>query len=393
MVKVNPHFQEMVQNYLFAEIASRVKTFCTKYPEKNVIKMGIGDVTLPLCPAAVDAMQEAVVEMGKKETFQGYPPYDGYDFLKNAIVEYYGLRGVTLAPDEVYVSDGAKSDVGNITDLFSQENKILIPDPVYPVYLDSNVLAGHKVSYINATEENGYLPLPDDSTDADIIYICSPNNPTGAVYTKDQLKVWVDYALDRGALLLVDSAYEAFITDPALPRSIFQIEGARKCAIEFCSFSKTAGFTGTRCGYMVIPNELVFEGQALGKLWLRRQATKYNGTAYIIQRGAAATLTAEGRAQTAEAIRYYLGNARIIMEFMDRKGISYTGGTNSPYIWLKCPGGMKSWEFFDELLNRAGVVGTPGAGFGINGEGRFRLTAFGSRENTLAAMDRLDQIL
>ena len=354
--------------------------------------MGIGDVTLPLAPAVVAALSEAVGEMGVKETFQGYPPYDGYPFLKNAISEYYRARGIDIDPSEVYVGDGAKSDVGNITDLFSNDNVVLVPDPVYPVYVDSNLMLNREIRYIDANEENGYLPLPDGRTVGDILYLCSPNNPTGAVYTREQLAQWVNFARERGSVILFDAAYEAFITDPSLPRSIFEIEGAAECAIELCSFSKTAGFTGTRCGYTVIPNRLMRDGVSLGKLWLRRQSTKYNGTAYIIQRGAAAVFTEAGHRQTREAIRYYLDNARIIMDFLKKKDISFTGGENSPYIWLKCPRGMESWEFFDYLLKSAAVVGTPGSGFGKNGNGRFRLTSFGNREDTLEAVERLDAI-
>ena len=313
--------------------------------------------------------------------------------MKNAVSGYYASRGLDIKPGEIYVSDGAKCDTGNITEIFSNDNIVLIPDPVYPVYVDSNIMFGRDIRYIDATEENGYLPLPDNNTAADIIYICSPNNPTGTVYTKRQLKAWVDFALDRGAVILFDAAYEAFVSDPSLPRSIFEIEGAKNCAIEFCSFSKTAGFTGTRCGYTVIPDSLVIDGVPLGKMWLRRQSTKYNGTAYIVQRGAAAVLSPEGLAQTRKAVEYYLENAKLIMEFFDKKNISYTGGLNSPYIWLKCPGNMSSWEFFDYLLNNAAVIGTPGSGFGKNGEGRFRLSSFGDRESTLEALDRLDKLL
>ena len=373
-------------------MANRAARFKGK-PGKKVISMGIGDVTLPLCPAVVKALSEAAAEMGAKETFRGYPPAAGYDFLKNAVSGYYASRGLDIKPGEIYVSDGAKCDTGNITEIFSNDNIVLIPDPVYPVYVDSNIMFGRDIRYIDATEENGYLPLPDNNTAADIIYICSPNNPTGTVYTKRQLKAWVDFALDRGAVILFDAAYEAFVSDPSLPRSIFEIEGAKNCAIEFCSFSKTAGFTGTRCGYTVIPDSLVIDGVPLGKMWLRRQSTKYNGTAYIVQRGAAAVLSPEGLAQTRKAVEYYLENAKLIMEFFDKKNISYTGGLNSPYIWLKCPGNMSSWEFFDYLLNNAAVIGTPGSGFGKNGEGRFRLSSFGDRESTLEALDRLDKLL
>ena len=393
MVKTNPNFGLLVENYLFADISKRVADFTAAGGNgQRVIKMGIGDVTLPLADAVSEAMHSAVSEIGVKETFQGYPPYDGYPFLKKAISDYYRARSIDIDPSEVYVGDGAKSDLGNITDLFSNDNIVLVPDPVYPVYVDSNLMLNREIRYLDANESNGYLPLPDDKTVGDIIYLCSPNNPTGAVYTHDQLAQWVAFAREHGSVILFDAAYEAFVTDPTLPRSIFEVPGAETCAIEFCSFSKTAGFTGTRCGYTVIPNALSVQGTQLGKLWLRRQSTKYNGTAYIIQRGAAAVFTEEGTRQTREAIRYYLDNARIIMDFLDKKGISYTGGENSPYIWLKCPNGMESWAFFDELLNKAAVVGTPGCGFGKNGNGRFRLTSFGNREDTLEAVSRLDAI-
>ena len=393
MLKPNRHYQDLTENYLFSEIARRVAVFKEANPAARVISMGIGDVTLPLCPAVTDAMGKAVAEMGDPATFQGYPPAVGYDFLKSAIARYYAERGIPVTERDVFVSDGAKSDTGNITDLFDNDNVVLIPDPVYPVYLDSNVMLGRTVRLIDATEENGYLPLPDERTEGDIIYLCSPNNPTGAVYTREGLKAWVDFALKNGSVILFDAAYEAFVRDPALPRSIYEIEGARACAIEFCSFSKTAGFTGTRCGYTIVPAELEAGGMNLSRMWLRRQSTKYNGTAYIVQRGAAAVFSPEGHAQTRANLRYYLDNARLIMAFLDKKGIPYTGGECSPYIWLKCPDGCTSWEFFDRLLNTAAVVGTPGSGFGRNGEGRFRLTSFGSREGTLEALDRLDALL
>ena len=392
MVKVNENYANLAQNYLFAEIARRVSAYKAANPDKKVISMGIGDVTRPLCKAVTDAMSAAVAEMADAATFQGYPPAVGYDFLINEIENYYTSRNIPVKAEDIFVSDGAKSDTGNITDIFSNDNAVLIPDPVYPVYMDSNVMLGRSISLIDATEDNGYLPLPDENTKGDIIYICSPNNPTGATYTRDQLKIWVDFALENGSVILFDAAYEAFVSDPELPRSIYEIPGARGCAIEFCSFSKTAGFTGTRCGYTIVPSELEFGGVKLAKLWTRRQSTKYNGTAYIIQRGAAAVFSPEGYAQTRENINYYRENARLIMEFMDKKGISYTGGKNSPYIWLKCPDGLGSWELFDKLLNSAAVVGTPGAGFGKNGEGRFRLTSFGSREGTVEALGRLDLI-
>lgn len=381
------------ESYLFSTIAKKVNEYKEQNPDKEIIRMGIGDVTLPLCKAVTDAMHEAVDEMGNAQTFHGYGPEQGYGFLKSAIKAYYEEKGVTLFEDDIFISDGAKSDLGNILDIFDKDNTALVPDPVYPVYVDTNIMIGRNVKFMNASEENGFLPLPDDSVKADIIYLCSPNNPTGAVYTKEQLEKWVAYALKNNAVILFDSAYEAFVQDKKLPRSIYEIEGAKKCAIEFCSFSKTAGFTGTRCGYTVVPSELVFEGKSLNKMWLRRQTTKFNGVPYIVQKGAAAVFTADGRAQIKENIDYYLGNAKIMADTLKELGIWFVGGENSPYIWLKCPNNMKSWDFFDYLLDNIQVVGTPGSGFGTNGEGFFRLTAFGSRENTKKAMERLKTLI
>ena len=381
------------ESYLFSTIAKKVNEYKEQNPDKEIIRMGIGDVTLPLCKAVTDAMHEAVDEMGNAQTFRGYGPEQGYGFLKSAIKTYYEEKGVTLFEDDIFISDGAKSDLGNILDIFDKDNTALVPDPVYPVYVDTNIMIGRNVKFMNASEENGFLPLPDDSVKADIIYLCSPNNPTGAVYTKEQLEKWVAYALKNNAVILFDSAYEAFVQDKNLPRSIYEIEGAKKCAIEFCSFSKTAGFTGTRCGYTVVPSELVFEEKSLNKMWLRRQTTKFNGVPYIVQKGAAAVFTADGRAQIKENIYYYLGNAKIMADTLKELGIWFVGGENSPYIWLKCPNNMKSWDFFDYLLDNIQVVGTPGSGFGTNGEGFFRLTAYGSRENTKKAMERLKTLI
>lgn len=381
------------ESYLFSTIAKKVNEYKEQNPDKEIIRMGIGDVTLPLCKAVTDAMHEAVDEMGNAQTFHGYGPEQGYGFLKSAIKTYYEEKGVTLFEDDIFISDGAKSDLGNILDIFDKDNTALVPDPVYPVYVDTNIMIGRNVKFMNASEENGFLPLPDDSVKADIIYLCSPNNPTGAVYTKEQLEKWVAYALKNNAVILFDSAYEAFVQDKKLPRSIYEIADAKKCAIEFCSFSKTAGFTGTRCGYTVVPSELVFEGKSLNKMWLRRQTTKFNGVPYIVQKGAAAVFTPDGRAQIKENIDYYLGNAKIMADTLKELGIWFVGGENSPYIWLKCPNNMKSWDFFDYLLDNIQVVGTPGSGFGTNGEGFFRLTAFGSRENTKKAMERLKTLI
>ncbi len=391
-MKINQNYSRLEESYLFSTINAKVTAYQKEHPEQKIIRLGIGDVTLPLCKSVIDALHEAVDEMGKKETFHGYGPEQGYSFLKQAIVEYYAHRNVKLDENEVFISDGAKSDLGNILDIFDTSNTVLIPDPVYPVYVDTNIMAGRTIRYMQANQENGFLPLPCEGLEADIIYLCSPNNPTGAVYNKEQLKQWVDFALAHNSIILFDAAYEAFIQNPDLPKSIYEIEGAEKCAIEFCSFSKTAGFTGTRCGYTIVPEKLSFDGMALNKLWLRRQTTKFNGVPYIIQRGAAAVFSEQGQKEIQENIAYYQGNAKLIADTMRKKGIWFTGGENSPYIWLKCPQGMGSWEYFDVLLTKANVVGTPGAGFGKNGEGYFRLTAFGDRENTMEAMRRLEML-
>lgn len=397
MPKLNENYLNLKESYLFSEIAHRVNTYIAANPDKKVIRLGIGDVTLPIGPEVIAELHKGVNALASAETFKGYGPEQGYDFLRNAIVDYYNRNGVSIDADEVFVSDGAKSDTGNITDLFDKDNVILIPDPVYPVYVDTNIMNGRNITYIDANAENNFLPMPDHSVHADIIYICSPNNPTGAAYNKEQLKEWVDYALENDAIILYDSAYECFITDPALPRSIFAIEGSKKCAIEFCSLSKTAGFTGTRCGYTIVPKDLKFTAStgaemSLNAMWNRRQTTKFNGVSYIVQKGAAAVFSVEGMAQCQENIKYYQENARIISEGLAKKGIRYFGGVNSPYIWFECPNNMDSWEFFDYLLNNAQVVGTPGAGFGKNGQKFFRLTSFGNRENTIEAMARIDQL-
>lgn len=392
-MKINENYLNLKDSYLFATVNRKAREFQQNHPDKKVIKLGIGDVTIPLCTAVTEAMHKAVDEMGTKEHFHGYGPEQGYDFLKAALQTYYAQHGTKLELDEIFISDGAKSDVGNILDIFDQDNVVLIPDPVYPVYVDTNVMAGRQVKFMNANAENGFLAMPDPAIHADIIYMCSPNNPTGAVYNKEQLKIWVDYAIANDAVILFDAAYEVFVGDENLPRSIFEIEGARQCAIEFCSFSKTAGFTGTRCGYTVVPIDLERGGQSLNKLWLRRQTTKFNGVPYVVQRGAEAVFCAEGQQQIHAAIAYYKENAKIIAEALDELGIWYTGGINSPYIWLQCPNGMKSWEFFDFLLEHANVVGTPGAGFGANGEGFFRLTAFGDKDNTKEAVERIKTAL
>ena len=398
MPKLNENYLNLKESYLFAEINHRVKAYQEANPDKKIIRLGIGDVTLPIGSKMIEQLHEGVDAMASSDTFKGYGPEQGYDFLRNAIVDYYKRNGVDcIEPDEVFVSDGAKSDTGNITDLFAQDNVILIPDPVYPVYVDTNIMNGRNITYIDANAENDFLPMPDHNFHADVIYICSPNNPTGAAYNRGQLKEWVDYALANDAIILYDSAYECFITDETLPRSIFAIEGARKCAIEFCSLSKTAGFTGTRCGYTIVPKDLKFAASngkemSLNAMWNRRQTTKFNGVSYIVQKGAAAAFSVEGMAQCKANIKYYQENAKIIAEGLEKKNIRYFGGVNSPYIWFECPNNMESWDFFDYLLKNAQVVGTPGAGFGKNGHNFFRLTSFGNRENTIEAMKRIDQL-
>lgn len=403
-MRLNENFLNVKESYLFSEIAKKVNDYSAQNPDKKIIRLGIGDVTLPLVPAVIEALHKAVDEMGAQETFRGYGPEQGYDFLREKIVDYYKKNTIRLELDEVFVSDGAKSDVGNITDLFDKDNVVLIPDPVYPVYVDTNIMNGRKIEFLNANANNGFCPLPEGNTKADIIYLCSPNNPSGACYTKEQLKTWVDYALENDAVILYDAAYEIFVQDENLPRSIYEIDGAKRCAIEFCSLSKTAGFTGTRCGYTIVPKDLKVKVNKLkllkidsdvveiNKLWVRRQTTKFNGVPYIVQRGAEAVFTEEGQKQIMENINYYRANAKVIADTMDEIGIKYFGGVNSPYIWLKCPNGMKSWEFFDYLLENINVVGTPGAGFGENGEGYFRLTAFGDKDNTVEAMNRLKKL-
>lgn len=393
IMKLNTNYLNVNDSYLFSTIAKKVAAYQQAHPDKTVLRLGIGDVTLPLAPAVISALHSAVDEMANKDTFRGYGPEQGYGFLKDSIAAYYKERGVQLAGDEIFISDGAKSDLGNILDLFSQDNVVLVPDPVYPVYVDTNVMAGRKIIYADANEANGFLPMPDYSVDADLIYICSPNNPTGAAYSVAQLKEWVDYATKKGAIILYDAAYECFVESEGLARSIYQVEGAKNCAIEFCSFSKMAGFTGTRCGYTVVPEAIEKDGLSVNKMWLRRQTTKFNGVPYIVQRGAAAVFTKEGREQISKNLDYYRANAKVIAEGLKELGIWFTGGENSPYIWLKCPNGMKSWEFFDYLLENAQVVGTPGAGFGVNGEGFFRLTAFGSAEVTKEAVERIKKLL
>lgn len=387
-MKVNENFANLATSYLFTEVARKQREFTAAHPEAEIIRLSIGDVTRPLPPAVINAMTKAVAEMGKAETFRGYGEEQGYLFLREAIAGYYQGKGVSLSTDEIFVSDGAKSDVGNILNIFSADNVVGIPNPVYPVYVDTNIMDGRKVFFLEGNAENGFLPMPGEAH-ADIIYLCSPNNPTGAAYNKEQLTAWVEYALSNDAVILFDAAYEAFINDPSLPSSIYQIPGAEQCAIEFCSLSKTAGFTGTRCGYTIVPKALVKGGVSLNAMWLRRQTTKFNGVPYIVQRGAEAVFTPEGMAECKANIAHYRENAKIMAETFTKLGMTYFGGEHSPYLWLQCPNGMTSWQYFDVLLEQYHIVGTPGSGFGDNGEGYIRLTAFNTAENTKKAMERL----
>ena len=391
---LNPHYAELNESYLFSTIAHKVADYQKAHPDADIIRLGIGDVTLPLAASVTRAMHDAVEEQAHKETFHGYIPSEqGYGFLREAIRDYYADHGVTLDLSEIFVSDGAKSDLGNLLDLFSQDNTVLVPDPVYPVYVDDNVMAGRKILYLPANAENNFLPMPDAAPHADIVYLCSPNNPTGATYTVEQLKAWVRWAKQNDALILFDAAYECFVTEPGLARSIYEVEGAKEVAVEVCSFSKIAGFTGTRCGYTVVPQDIRQGDLSLNKMWLRRQTTKFNGVAYVVQRGAAAVFTPEGMREIRENLNYYRKNAAVIAQALDEMGIWYCGGKNSPYIWLRCPNHMDSWAFFDWLLENANVVGTPGEGFGACGQGYFRLTAFGDADRTKEAAQRIKAAL
>ncbi|MBQ6960670.1 MAG: LL-diaminopimelate aminotransferase [Clostridia bacterium] len=402
-MKINQNLAALPAGYLFAEIAKRVKEYSAAHPDADILRLGIGDVTLPLVPAVVDAMKAAADEMGTLSGFHGYGPDFGYDWLIDAIIAGdYTARGVEIGKDEVFVSDGAKSDVGNLQELFGPDAKIAVTDPVYPVYVDSNAMAGRlgayengqwtNLNYLPCTAENGFVPpLPED--DIDVVYLCYPNNPTGTVLTKDQLKVFVDWALQHNALIVYDAAYKAFISGPDIPRSIYEIPGAKKCAIECCSFSKTAGFTGTRCAYTVVPRELIFDGVSLNRVWGRRQATKFNGVSYVTQKAAAAVYTEAGQRQIMENIAYYRENAKVIREGLASAGMRVFGGEHAPYIWLKTPGTLSGWDFFDLLLDKAHVVGTPGEGFGPSGAGYFRLTAFNTLEKTKEAVRRIVDVL
>ena len=391
---LNPHYAELNESYLFSTIAHKVADYQKAHPDADIIRLGIGDVTLPLAASVTRAMHDAVEEQAHKETFHGYIPSEqGYGFLREAIRDYYADHGVTLDLSEIFISDGAKSDLGNLLDLFSQDNTVLVPDPVYPVYVDDNVMAGRKILYLPANAENNFLPMPDAAPHADIVYLCSPNNPTGATYTVEQLKTWVRWAKQNDALILFDAAYECFVTEPGLARSIYEVEGAKEVAVEVCSFSKIAGFTGTRCGYTIVPQDIRQGELSLNKMWLRRQTTKFNGVAYVVQRGAAAVFTPEGMREIRENLDYYRRNAAVIAQALDEMGIWYCGGKNSPYIWLRCPNQMDSWAFFDWLLENANVVGTPGEGFGACGQGYFRLTAFGDADRTKEAAQRIKAAL
>ncbi|MGN1319939.1 MAG: LL-diaminopimelate aminotransferase [Acutalibacteraceae bacterium] len=393
MINLNMHYADLKESYLFAGIAKKTKEYLEQNPDKHLYRMGIGDVSLPLCDAVINALHQAVNDQAEKENFHGYMPECGAPFLRKAISEYYAARGVTLAADEVFVSSGASDELGDILDLFDKSSSALVIEPAYPAYVDANIIAGRKIVHLASSKENGFLPQPSEDTKADLLYICSPNNPTGAVFNRDQLKAWVDFANANGSVILFDAAYEAFIEDETLPHSIFEIKGSETCAIEICSLSKTAGFTGTRLGYTVIPKALNRNGMNLNAMWVRNRTTKTNGVSYIIQKGGAAVFTPEGQKQIHDNISIYKNNAKILMKALDELGIWYCGGKNAPYIWMKCPNNMGSWEFFDYLLNEIQVVGTPGEGFGACGEGYFRFSTFGNPEDTKEAANRLLNLL
>ena len=389
MIRPNKYYSELKDSYLFYNIAQKTKAYVEQHPGTKLLRMGIGDVSLPLCDAVIRALHEAVDEQASKNSFHGYMPECGAPFLREKIAEHYEKRGVSLAADEVFVSSGASDELGDILDLFERSSSALVIEPAYPAYVDANVMAGRKIVHLSSSEENSFLPEPSEDIKADLLYICSPNNPTGAVFSREQLQVWVDFANENGSLILFDAAYEAFIEDETLPHSIFELDGAKTCAIEICSLSKTAGFTGTRLGYTVIPKALKRNGMNLNEMWVRNRTTKTNGVSYIIQKGGAAVFTEEGQRQIHENIQIYKKNAKILMKALDQIGIWYCGGKNAPYIWMRCPKGMKSWEFFDYLLHKIQVVGTPGEGFGAAGEGYFRFSTFGSPEDTKEAAERI----
>ena len=389
MIRPNKYYSELKDSYLFYNIAQKTKAYVEQHPGTKLLRMGIGDVSLPLCDAVIRALHEAVDDQASKNSFHGYMPECGAPFLREKIAEHYEKRGVSLAADEVFVSSGASDELGDILDLFERSSSALVIEPAYPAYVDANVMAGREIVHLSSSEENSFLPEPSEDIKADLLYICSPNNPTGAVFSREQLQVWVDFANENGSLILFDAAYEAFIEDETLPHSIFELDGAKTCAIEICSLSKTAGFTGTRLGYTVIPKALKRNGMNLNEMWVRNRTTKTNGVSYIIQKGGAAVFTEEGQRQIHENIQIYKKNAKILMKALDQIGIWYCGGKNAPYIWMRCPKGMKSWEFFDYLLHEIQVVGTPGEGFGAAGEGYFRFSTFGSPEDTKEAAERI----
>lgn len=389
----NTNYKNLKDSYLFYNIAQKTKAYMETHPGSHLYRMGIGDVSLPLCDAVIQALHEAVDDQAKKNTFHGYMPECGEPVLRRTIADYYSKRGVEISDGEVFVSSGASDELGDILDLFGADKTVLIMEPAYPAYVDANIIAGNDIIHMPAGRENGFLPEPDYSIKADIIYICSPNNPTGAVFDYKRLKAWVDYAESSDAIILFDAAYEAFIEDDDIPHSIYEVDGAKKCAIEICSLSKTAGFTGTRCGYTIIPEQLERNGMSLNKMWVRNRTTKTNGVSYIIQKGASAIFTDSGQKQIHDNIRIYKQNAKCLMDALDKLGIWYCGGKNAPYIWMKCPDNMGSWEFFDYLLQQIQVVGTPGEGFGACGEGYFRFSTFGSPEDTKEAARRLLELL
>ena len=392
MTKPNMNYANLKDSYLFFGIAQKVKKYSEINPDKKILRLGIGDVSLPLCKSVISALTEGVSDQAEKSSFHGYMPECGAPFLRTTIAEFYRKRGVKVADDEVFISSGASDELGDILDLFDKDNSALVIEPAYPAYVDANVIAGRKIIHLASSLDNGFTPEPDEDKLADIIYICSPNNPTGAVFTKEKLKKWVDFANAHGSIILFDAAYEAFIEDDSVPHSIFEIDGAESCAIEVCSLSKTAGFTGTRLGYTVIPKALVRNGMSFNAMWIRNRTTKTNGVSYIIQKGGAAVFTEQGQKEIKENIAYYKENAKVLMRVLDECKIEYTGGKNAPYIWLKCPNNLGSWEFFDLLLDKIQVVGTPGEGFGSCGEGYFRFSTFGSREDTLHAAERLKDL-
>lgn len=393
MIRPNMHYSELKDSYLFYNIAQKTKAYVEQHPGVKLLRMGIGDVSLPLCDAVIEALHEAVDDQASKDSFHGYMPEYGATFLRETIAKYYENRGVFLSSDEVFVSSGASDELGDILDLFDRSSSALVIEPAYPAYVDANVMAGRKIVHLASGEENGFLPEPSEEIKADLLYICSPNNPTGAVFSRNQLQAWVDFANENDSIILFDAAYEAFIEDETLPHSIYELDGAKTCAIEICSLSKTAGFTGTRLGYTVIPKALNRNGMNLNEMWVRNRTTKTNGVSYIIQKGGAAVFTEEGQMQIHENIQIYKNNAKVLMEALDKLGIWYCGGKNAPYIWMKCSNGMGSWDFFDYLLYEIQVVGTPGEGFGACGEGYFRFSTFGSPEDTKEAAERLVKLL